>query len=169
MGSPHRQPGYHCAVLFQSGVICACRSHADSDGILADRGEFYRTIPQLNAPFNNPIEEPLHEIEVSDPAHPLFGRRFTLISQAKPRHGSGHAMVVYREYMRLRIPLSAISVQPHQLDSKTKLTLDSVTELVTLIKQWEVLCPSSLKNSGDGSTSKFKTPSSMTSHRSSRR
>jgi len=78
-------------------------------------------------------------------------------------------MVVYREYMRLRIPLSAISVQPHQLDSKTKLTLDSVTELVTLIKQWEVLCPSSLKNSGDGSTSKFKTPSSMTSHRSSRR
>lgn len=71
--------------------------------------------------------------------------------------------------MRLHIPLCALSTQAHGLDSQTKLTFDSVTELVTLIKQWEVLCLSSPKNSGDGSTSNFKTPSSTTSPRSSRR
>ena len=101
--------------------------------------------------------------------HPLFGRRFALISLATPRHGAGHVIVAYRECMRLHIPLSAISAQAHRLNSQTKLTLDGVTELVTLITQWEVLCLSSPKNSGDGSTSNFKIPSSMTSPRSSRR
>ena len=78
-------------------------------------------------------------------------------------------MVAYREHMRLRIPLSAISAQAHKLGAQTKLTLDSVTDLVTLAKQWEVLCPSNPKNSGSVSTSNFKTPSSTTLPRSCRR
>lgn len=44
--------------------------------------------------------------------------------------------------MRIRIPLSATKVAQHQQALGSKLTLESVTELVTLAQQYEILCPS---------------------------
>ena len=45
------------------------------------------------------------EIEVTDPTHPLFGRRFPLRSVSAPAHGAGHVFVAYRGHMTLRLPL----------------------------------------------------------------
>ncbi len=80
--------------------------------------------------------------------HPLFGRRFFVVSTSTPRSGTGHVVVIYKEHMRLRIETEAtqLVVQKHCLG--TKLTLESVTELVTLATECEVLCPSNQAPSG---------------------
>ncbi len=80
--------------------------------------------------------------------HPLFGRRFAVISISNPPKGAGNVVVAYRGYMRLRIPLEATQLTPPQRYLSTKLTLESVTELVTLVFQCEVLCLSNPVQSG---------------------
>ncbi len=64
--------------------------------------------------------------------HPLFGRRFEVISLSSDGGGDGHAVVVYQGHMRLRIPISATQLTSPRQDLGTKLTRESVTELVTL-------------------------------------
>jgi hypothetical protein len=96
------------------------------------------------------------EVEILDPAHPLFGRRFPLLSVHKPRHSDGHVLVSYREYMALRVELSATDLaadaRPATTPLATKLTSQSVTELAQLAEQCEVLlCPADPKTSGDDS------------------
>ena len=129
----------------------------------------WSTIPQLNAPFQDPALEPPVEIDVTDPAHPLFGRRFVVLSVANSPQSASTVTVRYRDYMRLRIPWSATSLAPPRQLSTTKLTLAAVTELVTLARQCEVLCPSPPKPSGRGSRRRSKTPSSKNSPQSCRR
>jgi hypothetical protein len=92
--------------------------------------------------------------------HPLFGRRFPVFSLATSPRSLGFAIVIYRDPMRLRIPLSATDLAPSQQDPVSKLTLAAVTELVTLATQYEVLCPSPPKLSGSGSPQRGKQPSS---------
>ncbi|MDJ0733511.1 MAG: hypothetical protein QNJ47_05380 [Nostocaceae cyanobacterium] len=74
-------------------------------------------------------------IEVTDVMHPLFGRRFAVISISTPPSGGGYAVVAYQGHMRLRIPLSATQLSLPQQYISTKLTLKSVTELVTVATQ----------------------------------
>lgn len=80
--------------------------------------------------------------------HPLFGRRFQVFYIGKPRAESASVAVSYRDGMRLRIPLSATQATPTQPILETKLTMESVSEFVTLIENWEALCPSPPKQSG---------------------
>src|SRR6266566_2126241 len=96
-----------------------------------------QTIPQLNTLFNNPNEENRTEIEVTDPTHPLFGRRFALISVSSPLHGQGSAFVSYREYMVLRLPVAATTLASSRPALSTKLTRDAVKELVMLAEDCE--------------------------------
>lgn len=152
--------------------------------------------PLVNAPFNNPSEDDLTEIEVTDPMHPLFGRRFAVISLSTSQK-AGHAVVVYQGHMRIspalmrinetamrisrgnmrinetamriRIPLSATQLAQPRQDLGTKLTWDSVTELVALTKQYEVLCPSHPKLSGVGLSRNSKRPSAKISKPSCKR
>jgi hypothetical protein len=49
-------------------------------------------------------------------------------------------VVTYQGHMHLRIPISATQLALPKQYLCTKLTLESVTELVTLVKQCEVLC-----------------------------
>ena len=70
----------------------------------------------------------MEEIEVTDPAHPLFGHRFKLLSVHDTSGSLGHVLVSYRSHMTLRVELSA-----------TKLTSLAVTELAQLAEQCEVL------------------------------
>ncbi len=95
--------------------------------------------------------------------HPLCGRKFELISLSHSGQESGSAIVKYQGQMRLRIPLSATQLTPTRRSLGTKLTRDSVTELVTLASQYEVLCPSHRDKSGTVCPQNDKTKLSMNS------
>jgi hypothetical protein len=126
-------------------------------------------ITHLNAPLKNPILKELPEIEVTDPTHPLFGRRFAVVSRTASPPGPGHVLVSYRQDMLLRIPVAATSLIPSLAMARTKLTAQAVRDLVTLATQYEVLCPSSPPTSGVGSPPNSKCKSAPNSQPSSRR
>src|SRR5215510_7388627 len=71
---------------------------------------YYRTIEHLNIPVNNPPVDDPTEVEVTDPAHPLFGRRFALLSTSPRPHSVGYIFVAYRDTMGLRLPHVATSL-----------------------------------------------------------
>ena len=66
-----------------------------------------RTKPFHDAPFDNPPQSLPEEVEVTDPTHPLFGRRFPVISVTRQARKTAMVFVAYRESMRLRIPVSS--------------------------------------------------------------
>ncbi|MFZ0257484.1 MAG: hypothetical protein WAN46_18000 [Gammaproteobacteria bacterium] len=99
------------------------------------------------------------EVEVTDPKHPLFGRRFAVI--ALPTNGDSVA-VLYQDAMHLRLPLACTSLMPAGQGIGTKLTLASVTDLVTLATQCEVLCLSPQTPSGTACPRRSKTKSAAT-------
>src|SRR5678810_57511 len=70
----------------------------------------YRTSTHLNTPVNNPPVDDLAEVEVTDPGHPLYGRRFALLSTRPRPHSVGYIFVTYRDTMVLRIPQAATSL-----------------------------------------------------------
>ena len=127
------------------------------------------TIPQLNTLPHNPADEPLTEVEVTDPTHPLFGRRFPLVSVSSSPQSAGHVLVAYRDYMRLRIPRLATNLAPAQPIGSTKLTLPAMTELIALAEQCEELCHTNPPTSGCACHPNSEPKSSTTSRRSSRR
>ena len=130
----------------------------------------YPTKPLVNTPLKNPSSvNELTEVEVIDPMHPLFGRCFSVVFSANPRPGRAYVAVTYRGEMRLRIPLSVTQVMPPQSILGTKLTLESVTELVTLIEACEVLCLFPPAKSGPDSAPPSKPPSEPNSSPSFRR
>ena len=125
----------------------------------------------MNALFNDPRHSEVTEIEVTDPKHPLFGRRFVLRSANEPRYGKHYVLVVYRDSMLLRIPIDATNLAAARLMPCTKLTRDAITELVTLAEQDEVLCVinSNPGISGDDSAQTAGKKSSTNSRRSASR
>ena len=123
----------------------------------------YQTSYQVNAPFQNPAQVEPTEIEVTDPCHPLYGRRFPVFSLGLSARIVGFVTVIYRDPMRLRIPISATNLVPSPQVPTSKLTLTSVTELITLAEQCEELCQSHPKGSGAGSRRTSKPASSTNS------
>ncbi len=109
------------------------------------------------------------EVEVTDPTHPLFQRRFKIFSVSSAPQSLGHVLVTYREYMTLRIPLCATNLVPPRPTSQTKLTLEAVSELISLAKQCEGVCPLDPSTSGHNCHQNSNVKSSTTSHRSSKR
>lgn len=110
-----------------------------------------KTNYQLNVPFHYPPAAEVTEIEVTDPRHPLFGRRFEVFSLGTSARNAGFVTVIYRDSMRLQISLSATDLAPARQGPVSKFTLAAVTELVTLAQQGEWLCLSPPKPSGSGS------------------
>ncbi len=131
----------------------------------------YRTSTHLNTPVNNPPVDDLAEVEVTDPGHPLYGRRFALRSTRPRPHSVGSLFVAYRDTMVLRIPQAATSLVTLPLASQplTKLTSHAITELIAFAEQCEVLGPATHPNSGPDSPPRGKRVSAPTSRRSSRR
>ncbi len=79
---------------------------------------------------------------MTDPAHPLFGRRFRVLSISHPPQGSGHVVVAYRDCLRLRLPVRATSLAPIQSATlRTKLTRAALVDLLVLVKECEDPCP----------------------------
>jgi hypothetical protein len=93
------------------------------------------TTYQVNTPLNHADQPVLaEEIEVTDPTHPLFGRRFPILSLHDSSRSAGHVLVSYRDYMALRIELRATSLAPSPRPElpATKLTSQAVRELARL-------------------------------------
>ncbi len=109
------------------------------------------------------------EIEVTDPTHPLFGRRFPVRQIGDTQRGAAHVFVVYREYMTLRIPLQATTLMPTQPATPTKLTLDTVQELVILAEQVQLSCLHDLQTSGTSCHQTFSSTSVTNSNPSFKR
>jgi hypothetical protein len=124
---------------------------------------------QLNTLFKNPDTIEATEIDVTDPRHPLFGRRFPLISMHSSSHGSSQVLVGYRETLVLRIPLATTTLASSQPLVPTKLTREAVEELVLLAGECETLCPLIPPPSGGSCLQTSNMPSSTTFRRSSRR
>jgi hypothetical protein len=128
----------------------------------------FLTTPLVNTPVKNPSEE-LTEIEITDRMHPLFGRRFALLSISTSPRAIGYAAVIYQGHMQLRIPLSATQLASPRKYLGTKLTLESVTEFVTFTQQCDSLCPFLPTSSGAACPPLSKTRLSKTSSPSLRK
>jgi hypothetical protein len=114
---------------------------------------------------------PLPEIEIVDPTHPLFGRRFPLLHSSTTLTGTGFAWVLYRGYMQLRVPLSVTNLSAVAAPAiRTQLTAEAIQELLALAGQCGLLCPSPPDTSGavcpTSSEQKSAPPSSRPSRRS---
>jgi hypothetical protein len=109
------------------------------------------------------------EIEVTDPTHPLFGRRFPVRQIGDTQRGATHVFVAYREYMTLRIPLHMTTLIPTQPATPTKLTLDAVQELVILAEQVQLSCLHDPLTSGANCHQIFSSRSATNSDPSSKR
>jgi hypothetical protein len=91
---------------------------------------------------------------VTDPSHPLFGRRFRVVSISHPPHRPGHVTVAYRDGMRLRIPVPATRLAlGSTAPPRTKLTREALLDLLSLLKECEDSCPAQPSASGPGSPS----------------
>jgi hypothetical protein len=123
----------------------------------------------LNTPFKKEEWEEVSLVEITDPSHPLFGRRFPVVFVGAPFNPSPHVFVTYRENIVLRIPVSATNLVPPRAAPHAKFTLQALDDLILLAKQCEVLCMSHHETSGDdypqGSNNKLL----RISRRSSRR
>jgi len=128
-----------------------------------------QTTTQLDTPFKNPSLEEVSCIEVTDQTHPLFGRRFQVISVSTSLNASGHVFVRYREKAVLRIPITATNLAPSSITTRTKLTSQALEEFISLANQYEVLCQSDHRTSGEDSPLTSGNKSSRASRRSSRR
>src|SRR3954453_17831718 len=95
------------------------------------------TIPLLDTPIR-PQNARFEQITITDPAHPLYGRTFPLVSVSGSQHGTGHAYVDDHGRAVLRIPIRATSLHPAPLALPTsKLSLQAIRDLVRLASHEE--------------------------------
>src|SRR5712671_2942579 len=95
------------------------------------------------------------EVEVVDPRHPLYGRRYRLISIGNETTTRGackelFARVHYRFGLTLLLPLGVTNLEQNGLPraASTKLNLDALQDLIALAEESEGTCPSNLGRSG---------------------
>ena len=89
---------------------------------------------------------------MTDTAHPLYGRRFPVLSISHPPQRPGHVVVAYRGFMRLRLPVQATSLTPgNGRLLRTTFTRATLLELVALAKECEGPCTGHPGASGNGS------------------
>jgi hypothetical protein len=128
----------------------------------------------VDAPFQKPAERGLTEVEVTDPGHPLFGRRFAVVSVSGPRapgRAGGHILVAHSSRVLLKLPLAATSLVPRPPDvGLSKLSVEAVAELIALAEDSEgVTCSSGPNASGTAPPRRCGARSPKTSQPSSRR
>jgi hypothetical protein len=111
-----------------------------------------RTTQQHDAPIQNPPQPDPEAIEVTDPTHPLYGRRFQVLSISHPPQRPGHIVVAYRGSMRLRVPVRATDLTADIASRpRTKFTRDALLELLALMKECQAPCPGHQGQSGTAS------------------
>ena len=89
---------------------------------------------------------------MTDPSHPLYGRRFAVLSISHPPQRPGHVIVAYRGFMRLRLPVPATSLTAdNRRRSRTTFTRAALVELLALAKECAGTCTGHPEASGKGS------------------
>jgi hypothetical protein len=89
-------------------------------------------------------------VEVIDPAHPLYGRRFNLISVDTVSCGESLVRVKYRFGLTLLLPIGTTDLEPALVSRavRAKLSVEAVEDLIAVAEGSEGACLSSLKRSG---------------------
>lgn len=106
----------------------------------------------VNAPVDTTNFRDPDLIEVVDPTHPLFGRRFPVFRLCVRPQEAGFVEVLYRNHFRLQIPLSSTDRATSLLARRrTKLTLEGIQQLVALAKECQCLARNHPTSSGLGS------------------
>jgi hypothetical protein len=76
-------------------------------------------------------------VEVTDPTHPLYQRRFELLSVSRGDCGTVHVTVRYGSDISLRVPLRCTSLSDLGKNLiRSKLTLAAVRELLAFAKEF---------------------------------
>jgi hypothetical protein len=87
---------------------------------------------------------------VTDPTHPLFGRRFVVRSISHPPGHAGFVFVAYRQSFTLRIPIVATNAHPCPLPrTRIKWTPAAIADFLALFQ--EVQHPCLRERSGEDS------------------
>ena len=90
------------------------------------------------------------DIEVIDPVHPLYGRRFQLVSVTRTTRSDSRVRAKWRFGLTLLLPLAVTNLAPRneQRTTPTKLNIEAMEELVAVAEGSEGACSSSLVRSG---------------------
>ncbi len=95
-----------------------------------------------------------------DPTHPLFGRRFAVISVSRSKSDSAIVTVRFRDGITLRIPLRVTNISGLVTNSlRATLTDSAVREFLELVKEYQS-CPKMSENFGTNSPSQLDAKSS---------
>jgi hypothetical protein len=110
------------------------------------------------------------QIEVTDPAHPLFGRRFGLVARrGRAQEPSACVLVAYRDSILIKLPVGVTHLSSAAASAaRTKLDAEAVRQLLAFVKECEPPCASSPKTSGRTCPRRAASKSSKTSSPSSR-
>jgi len=85
------------------------------------------------------------EIEIVDPAHPLFGRRFRLLAVCGPVHPAARLRVAYGGGPFLTLPMAATDLAPRPpgTGAPCKLSVEALRDLLTVAGEPVAPCRSS--------------------------
>jgi hypothetical protein len=108
-------------------------------------------------------------VEVTDPTHPLFQRKFQLLSVSRGNCGTIYVSVRYRGDLSLQLPLQCTSLSDlAKITIRSKLTAEAVRDLLAFVKENDS-CPHQPRKSGKTSRRKCSKKSPKKSTASSRR
>jgi hypothetical protein len=132
----------HNAAISPPLAAARCAA-ADASRCLPTKG--FKNTPRAEADVPVPAD-----IEVSDPAHPLYGRRFRVVSVTGGTCSDSRVRVKWRFGLTLLLPLEVTNLVPRneQRTTPTKLSIEAMEELVAVAEGSEGACPSSLGRSG---------------------
>ena len=125
-----------------------------------------RLNPTQATPGKKEVFEPSPEIEVTDPTHPLYGRRFPLLNQTSSLIEDGHVWVAYRESRCLRIVLAATNLGVSRPKVRTKFTPEGIMDLIHLARESEGICRLPQASCGPVSPKSSVNPSELNSSES---
>lgn len=122
------------------------------------------TIYKSNTPLYNPE---IDEVEVVDPTHPLFGRKFPIASITRHQKGSGSVHVHYRKFMLLCIPIQVTTLAVQVVSyTRTKLNFSAVEELLAIAEDCNILCLENKKHTEKNFTTLVEASSKFSNHSS---
>jgi hypothetical protein len=120
---------------------------------------FVVTSPILNTPVEYEEDK---TVQIIDPHHPLYNKSFLVVSDNDHSSRSKSVLVLYREGIILRIPISSTNLSGKYFAPGCKISISSVNELITLANE-TFLCPVIQKISGNDCLLKSSNKSNLTS------
>lgn len=119
---------------------------------------------QADTPIRPSHDQP-ETVTVTDPTHPLFRRGFILVATTGSAV-NGHAHVVYRGDIVLKLPIRATSLSAASpCLPVSKLSAAAIRDLIHLSLRGQANRPAIIESSAAGPVENDAEPVSLTSHR----